>query len=305
MKYEINEDITQTFWTEEEHTLKRVSFYGPDDSALYGGWIEKPENLLNDADFNCKVDEEAKVFGNAIVRGEALVCENSTVYGNAICEGNCIIKGHSSVKEDAFITGHAVLMDFAECESYCAICDNATISDHAKISGSVQIRDHAKIYGFADISGFAIIEGNACIHDNAEIEGGVRIGGYANIGANASISSNNHYLVVGPVTLYGGSIYDYMTFYRTFDERIFVCSHQFNGDSRLLIQSLILSGYSADSKIVQICKAALIMAQAKIGININDTKPAETDYTSIEEIHASIDECLKDINDLQESIVDE
>lgn len=58
-----------------------------------GGWIEKYENLAD----NAWVSENAKVFGNAIVFENARIFDNAMIFGDAIVYGNAIIYGNARV----------------------------------------------------------------------------------------------------------------------------------------------------------------------------------------------------------------
>ena len=96
-----------------------------------GGYVESEANLGHDN--HSWIYDHAKVYGNAKVHENGIVCGGARVYGNA------------------------------------KISEWARVSDNVKISGSVEITGNAKISQFAEISGTAKISGYTEISGNAKI----------------------------------------------------------------------------------------------------------------------------------------
>lgn len=80
----------------EGHTLHRIrcteSFFQA-FKGDFGGYVESYNNLIEDA----WVDNEAKVYGNAIVSGKAFVGDWSIIKGNVIVEERAKIEGESVI----------------------------------------------------------------------------------------------------------------------------------------------------------------------------------------------------------------
>ena len=157
------------------HVLHRIQadrdipFHGVKVGDI-GGWVEKPNNLQDDAwvtgylygdavaDGNALI--EGKVFGNAYVQKNARIGQYARVFDNANIGGDARISGHAVVCGNARVSDHAVIMDYA------VICGNAKV-----YSG-------AKVYDFVTVSGDACIFGDSSLRDNVIIEGNVTIGNH-------------------------------------------------------------------------------------------------------------------------------
>ena len=120
-----------------------------------GGWIEKESNL----------SDNAWVFGDAQVYGNALVCDNALVYDDARVSGNAQVYG------------------------------NAEVSDHAQVSGDAQIYDNARVYGDVQVSGDAEVAGSAVVCGDAQISGKAQVAGNAEVCGDALVMSVSDYIV--------------------------------------------------------------------------------------------------------------
>ena len=103
-KYKLTDECMQY----EGHKLYRIqslrSFSDVEEGEL-GGYIESEDNLSHDE--MCWVYDEAKVFGNANVCGDAKVYDNAEVYGDAKVCGNAEVCGDADVYGDAKVCGDA------------------------------------------------------------------------------------------------------------------------------------------------------------------------------------------------------
>lgn len=103
-----------------------------------GGWVEKPNNLQDDA---CYLYGDAliegEVFGNAYVQKNARIGQYAKVFDNANIGGDAKVRGYAEVGGDALI------------HSYAIICDHAIVTDSAEIGQNCNIMDYAFIGGSA------------------------------------------------------------------------------------------------------------------------------------------------------------
>ena len=70
-----------------------------------GGFVESDNNLTQSGD--CWIYDNAKVFGDALVYGNAAVCDNASVYGHAIVYGDAIVFDNAAVCGIAMVYEHA------------------------------------------------------------------------------------------------------------------------------------------------------------------------------------------------------
>ena len=123
------------FGTVTLHRIKAVVEFRLVKVGDLGGWIEKEENLSH--------EENAWVYGNAKVYGDAWVCGNAKVYGDAKVCGNAEVYGNAKVYGDAWV------------------CGNAKVYGDAKVCGNAEVYGDAKVYGDAEVCGNAWICGSA------------------------------------------------------------------------------------------------------------------------------------------------
>lgn len=126
-----------------------------------GGFVESYDNLHD----NSWVDDEAKVFGNAIVKGDSIIRGHACVYGNAKITD-------AKISEWATVCGNAQII-----EGY--------VHGHACVYGNTQIG--GEVYGCAQVYGSADIGINTKIYGSCHICGNVRIGEYTEIFGMAKI----------------------------------------------------------------------------------------------------------------------
>ena len=96
-----------------------------------GGWIESEKNLSQDGE--CWVDDNAHVYDDARVFGNAQVFWCAYVYDYAKVYGNAEVSGSANVYGDAKVYG------------------NARVYDHAEIYGEAVVRGNARIYGNTEV----------------------------------------------------------------------------------------------------------------------------------------------------------
>ena len=107
------------------HRIRRI-----EDGEL-GGWIESEKNLSQEGE--CWVDDNAYVYDDARVFGNAQVFWCAYVYDYAKVYGNAEVSGSANVYGDAKVYG------------------NARVYDHAEIYGEAVVRGNARIYGNTEV----------------------------------------------------------------------------------------------------------------------------------------------------------
>lgn len=119
-------------------TVKRIRAtveFGRVKIGDLGGWIEKEENLSHENE--AWVYDNAKVYGNAQVCGDAKVYGNAEVYGDAEVYGNAEVCGNAEVWGNAQVCGNAQVWDNAQ------VCGNAEVLQvsHLLVIGPVGSRN--------------------------------------------------------------------------------------------------------------------------------------------------------------------
>lgn len=140
-------------------TLYRVVYA----DGTKGGYIENESNLSQEG--NCRVLDNARVYGFGVVKDNAIVRGSSKVHGNSVVGGSAILidkvevmnysevndysvlSGNTSIDEECVITGKAKIHNSSL--DYCDIKDDCSISS-SKISGVItngktEIKDGVKI----------------------------------------------------------------------------------------------------------------------------------------------------------------
>ena len=136
------------------HTVYRIIY----NDGTKGGWLQSEANLSQDGE--CKVLDDAVVFGSSIVQ------DNAIVYDRALVNGGKIL-------------------------------GRATIAGSASISGPVVVSDNASVYGNAFVKGSVVVDSNARVNGNASVHAvkgsylrspAIRITGRSRVCGNAKVS---------------------------------------------------------------------------------------------------------------------
>ena len=139
-KYELTSETIE-FNGSTLYRIRAIKSFSDVKAGNLGGWVEKEENLSQTD--NAWVYSNAKVFGNAIVEGNAKVLGNAKVYGNAVVCDNAMVYGNSEVY------GNAKVYDYA------------WVYDKSSVHGNARIRDYAEVHNNAEIYGNAVVCDNA------------------------------------------------------------------------------------------------------------------------------------------------
>lgn len=114
------------------------------------------------------VGPDARVTGNAAVKGQAQVLDNARVSGVSVVGGNAVIK------------------------------DRGRVAGQAEVRERAVVGDGAWVYQNALVKGDAQIEGHACVFADAVVSGDARVGGVANVGPRARVKQTDHVVVHVP-----------------------------------------------------------------------------------------------------------
>ena len=134
-KFELtNEFIANRFGTKLFRIRALVEF-GDVEAGELGGYVEKESNLGH--------DDNAWVYGNARVYGDALVYDNARVYGNAWVYGDAQVSG------DALVYGNAWVYGDAQVYGNAWVYGDAQVSGDARVCGN---GDYAYAHGFGSVN---------------------------------------------------------------------------------------------------------------------------------------------------------
>ena len=137
-KYKLTTETLQ-FAGRTLHRIKAVKDFDSIKAGEFGGWIENEKNLSQD--------------DNAWIYGDAMVFDNAEVYDNAKVYGNAEVYGNANISDYANVFGNAEVYDYAN------------ISDYAKVYGNAEVYGNANISYYAKVYGNAVIKGDAIVHD--------------------------------------------------------------------------------------------------------------------------------------------
>lgn len=191
-KYELT-SVTILYVGHRLHRIKAVKDFGYVKAGELGGWIENEENLSQDD--NAWIYDEAMVFGNAKVCDYAEVHSNAKVFGNAEVFGNAKILGNANIFGNAKVFSNANIFGNAEVFSNAKVFDYARVHDKANVYDDAEVSDKACIYGHARVCGNALVYGHARVCDNAMVYSNTRIYGNASIKGDAKVHDAAGYIV--------------------------------------------------------------------------------------------------------------
>ena len=126
------------------YRIKALVTFSNVRSGDLGGYIEHERNLSHRGECwvgddakvygKARVDENARVYNNATVKGHVLVCGNARVYKNATVKGHAFVCEDAQVYENATVKGHAEV--FGDSKVFC----NAIVGGHLKVCGFDEVR---------------------------------------------------------------------------------------------------------------------------------------------------------------------
>jgi carbonic anhydrase/acetyltransferase-like protein (isoleucine patch superfamily) len=152
-KYEITIEHPIFPWLHNIRAL--ITIPGVVNAGELGGWIATEDNLSHEG--KCWVADNAKVYGDAKIAGNALIADRAEVSGNAQ------VFGDAQVHDEALVSGNAQVYDSAR------VCDDANVRGDATVSGSATVYGKALVTGDADVSGDARVSGRALIRSKSQV----------------------------------------------------------------------------------------------------------------------------------------
>ena len=145
------------------HRIKALKDFGDVKKGDLGGWVEDIHNLSHKG--NCWIYDDAAVYSEAKVMGDAEVHDDVRV------ENYSIVQGNAKVFDDAHLSDHSSVMGDAEVRGSVWVDEHSIVRGHAKVTGKyrgVLTLRKALIEGYAEVSGDATISMHIC--DNAKVD---------------------------------------------------------------------------------------------------------------------------------------
>ena len=139
MKYELTDMVLETECGLVLHRIRALRDIPERGVAAgdSGGWVESEANLSQDGDSwvsdDAHVFGDARVSGNACVYGDAWVSDDARVYGDARVSGNACVYGDAWVFDDARVSDDAQVFDNARVYGDAWVYGDARVSDDARL----------------------------------------------------------------------------------------------------------------------------------------------------------------------------
>lgn len=159
--------------TQELYRVVALRDFGHVKAGEVGGWVASEANLSQRG--LCWVARGATVKDDALVEGDAYVGEQAVVAHRAKVTQYATVFGQANVLHDALVGGEAKVLGHARVQDNGCICGKARLDCHASLEG------------------MATVDGNAWVTNSVQLKGDARIDG------DAKLTSNNDYLVIGPL----------------------------------------------------------------------------------------------------------
>lgn len=183
-KYKFTEE-TRIYNGRLLHRIVAIRDFSNIQAGQKGGWIEKEDNLSHKGD--CWVSKDAIVCDKACVYDNAKVTGEATVKGCAIVSGNSCVCVKAKITQYAAVFGEASVFGKALISGKANVCGNSMVGMNAIVDGKAYISGRAKITRSAHVTGNAYVRDNALIDGRAIVEGGF-IYGQAEIEGNARVT---------------------------------------------------------------------------------------------------------------------
>lgn len=143
---------TKEFKGHTLHRIQAVKDFGHVKKDDLGGWIESKKNLAQDND--AWVGDEAMVFGNGLVSGNAKVFNDAKIYGNAWVTGNAKVFNNVRIYDEARVFGNAIVSGDAKVFNAAQVFDNAIVTDFGYVNGCAEISGDAIVTCSLDYRAF-------------------------------------------------------------------------------------------------------------------------------------------------------
>lgn len=258
-KYEMT-DETKLVEGRILHRIKALRDFGGGfikvKAGELGGWIQCEENLSHGG--TAWVYDDACVMDSGKIVNSARVYGTATVRDKAVVAGTALVCEHALIRDSAVVFGHALVRGNAIVGGTSGIFGNAHVDGHAYVRGDAKIYEDAVVTGDT-----TVITGRAAVGGATHIDGGMVTkniyicGAPLLVGSQICIFENEHYLVVG-----GYARPDMcLTFARTNDCRIRLCSGNYTGDVEDYKMSLVNAEPAEVWRIDNYYKSAIELAK--------------------------------------------
>jgi hypothetical protein len=258
-KYEMT-DETKLVEGRILHRIKALRDFGGGfikvKAGELGGWIQCEENLSHGG--TAWVYDDACVMDSGKIVNSARVYDTATVRDKAVVAGTALVCEHALIRDSAVVFGHALVRGNAIVGGTSGIFGNAHVDGHAYVRGDAKIYEDAVVTGDT-----TVITGRAAVGGATHIDGGMVTkniyicGAPLLVGSQICIFENEHYLVVG-----GYARPDMcLTFARTNDCRIRLCSGNYTGDVEDYKMSLVNAEPAEVWRIDNYYKSAIELAK--------------------------------------------
>lgn len=257
-KFELT-DISTVVEQRTVHRIRALRDFSNVKKGDIGGYVESENNLSQKG--NCWIYDDAIAMNDSLVQDNAIMRFHSIIKDFVILKDNAEMRNRSSANGSCYIRDFAKLCGSAKIMVNVDVSGNSRVSDWAEIMGKFQIKDHARVQGSASIKGKGIIGGHSLVCGNADVEGMCTITDNAIVRGDTYISDGiikDNAIVEGigyDVDICSGEIIaknakltnqrdlimltapdpneGCMTFYRTVDADIYVCSLEKKDPMRL------------------------------------------------------------------------
>lgn len=146
MKYELLKDVfIKTLYRTLYH-IRALKSFGKVREGVLGGYVESEKNLDQKGD--CWIyGAGARVYGNAVISGNAKLRDNvrdyddARVYGNATVRRSVMGYGNAGAYDQALVGGDSGVYGNAKVFGAAMVTRRSTVSGNDKVSGEVRVRD--------------------------------------------------------------------------------------------------------------------------------------------------------------------
>ena len=190
-KYEILKEDFKEINGQRVYRIRALKDIDPEKgivAGMLGGYVASEENLSHSG--KCWIADDAVVYEDAKIIGDALVCgkasvydqavigENAQIRDNAVACGHVLVRGEAKICDDAAVKDYASVMGASVIAGRAKVYDSATVLD-GKVDMNARIFDEAKVqgatvsstacvYGGSEITGESVVQGNSRIYGNAK-----------------------------------------------------------------------------------------------------------------------------------------
>lgn len=171
-KYELTEETMVLDNGTVLHRIRALCDFANVKAGDLGGWVEGEKNLSQSG--NCWVHDNAKVWGVAVVLGNAHATQRAQVWGRARVMGYACVTDDVKVYDDAIVSEEAQVWNNVKVygrshlHEKAFVINDAEVSDSVRVGGAVNIGGNSRLCGDVNLYGIASIYGNAVVKEPAD-----------------------------------------------------------------------------------------------------------------------------------------